>query len=95
MSIHAIPEKKSNKPGLQTFMLVTEKETSTQLHQITSPFGNPSVGCNGHQVSNWSTCLCQGKEHFISIPLVSFIIFFISIKTWLQKSWDETFRSFD
>lgn len=50
MSINAIPQKKSSNPGLQTFMVVAEKETSTQLHQITSSFSNSSAGCNGRQV---------------------------------------------
>ncbi|KAF3456615.1 hypothetical protein FNV43_RR01269 [Rhamnella rubrinervis] len=49
MSIHAIPQKKSSKPGLQTFMVVAEKGTATQLHQITSSFSNSATGCNGHQ----------------------------------------------
>ncbi|XP_015887230.2 uncharacterized protein LOC107422309 isoform X1 [Ziziphus jujuba] len=45
-SIHAITQKASTKPGLQTFMVVAEKETSTTLlNQITTVFNNSSLGC--------------------------------------------------
>ncbi|KAL5784314.1 hypothetical protein ACOSQ2_006706 [Xanthoceras sorbifolium] len=49
VSVHAIPQKSSSKPSLQTFMVVAEKENSSVLHQITSLFNHSSPGCNGNQ----------------------------------------------
>ncbi|XP_062080780.1 uncharacterized protein LOC133785574 [Humulus lupulus] len=54
MSIHAIPQKPSNKPSLQTFMMVAEKETSTMLHEIVSSFNNSSLVCSGDQIPSKS-----------------------------------------
>ncbi|XP_024026102.1 methyltransferase-like protein 13 [Morus notabilis] len=49
MTVHAIPQKPSSKPSLQTFMVVAEKEKSIVLHEITSSFNNSSLGCSGDQ----------------------------------------------
>ncbi|XP_038720806.1 eEF1A lysine and N-terminal methyltransferase isoform X1 [Tripterygium wilfordii] len=49
VAIHAIPQKPSNRPGLQTFMVVAEKENSTVLHQITLSFNQSSINCSGDQ----------------------------------------------
>lgn len=49
MSLHAIPQKPSSKPSLQTFMVVGEKDGSTLLHQIASSFNQSSLDCNGDQ----------------------------------------------
>ncbi|XWS35164.1 hypothetical protein CRYUN_Cryun21dG0102300 [Craigia yunnanensis] len=51
VSLYAIPQKPSSKPDLQTFMVVAEKESSNELHQIMSSFSHFSVGCNPHQAS--------------------------------------------
>ncbi|KAL5542698.1 hypothetical protein UlMin_010408 [Ulmus minor] len=59
MSIHAIPQKPSSKPSLQTFMVVAEKEISTSLHEITSSFNNSSLDCNRDQVHG----LFEALEH--------------------------------
>ncbi|CAL5214091.1 unnamed protein product [Lathyrus oleraceus] len=49
MSVDAIPSNPSNKPSLQTFMVVVEKELSTTVHQITSLLHNTSLHCNSEQ----------------------------------------------
>ncbi|PON31454.1 Methyltransferase type [Parasponia andersonii] len=49
ITIHAIPQKPSSKPSLQTFMVVAEKETLTMLHEIKSSFNNSSIVCSGDQ----------------------------------------------
>ncbi|XP_044500497.1 eEF1A lysine and N-terminal methyltransferase [Mangifera indica] len=45
---HAIPQKSSSRPSLQTFMTVAEKDDTAVLHQITSSF-NSSLDCNKSQ----------------------------------------------
>lgn len=49
INVHAIPQKPSSKPGLQTFMVVAEKENSKILYEITSSFNNSSLVCSGDQ----------------------------------------------
>ncbi|GAV59000.1 Methyltransf_11 domain-containing protein [Cephalotus follicularis] len=51
MIVHAVPQQQSTKPNLQTFMVVTEKEISTVLHQISSSFDHLSLDCDGNQAS--------------------------------------------
>ncbi|KAK3008284.1 hypothetical protein RJ639_015352 [Escallonia herrerae] len=45
MSLHAIPQKSSNKPTLQTFMVIAQKGTSAVLQQISSTFNRSSIAC--------------------------------------------------
>ncbi|KAK9289137.1 hypothetical protein L1049_017610 [Liquidambar formosana] len=58
-SLYAIPQKPVNKPSLQTFMVVTEKESSTALHQIISSFNHSSLDCNGNQVCGLNEALAN------------------------------------
>ncbi|KAF2288904.1 hypothetical protein GH714_022663 [Hevea brasiliensis] len=51
MSVHAIPQKPSSKPRLCTFMVVAEKDISTDLLQITSSFDHRSLDCSGNQAA--------------------------------------------
>ncbi|XP_028064961.1 eEF1A lysine and N-terminal methyltransferase isoform X1 [Camellia sinensis] len=50
MSLHAIPQKPSNKPNLHTFMVIAEKGKSTLLDQISSTINHSSLDCYGNQV---------------------------------------------
>lgn len=50
LAIHAIPHKQSGKTGLQTLMVVAEKENPTLLHQITLSFTQSSFGYSDMQV---------------------------------------------
>lgn len=50
INVHAIPQKPSSKPSLQTFMVVAEKENSIILYEIASSFNNSSLVCSGDQV---------------------------------------------
>ncbi|KAK3008051.1 hypothetical protein RJ639_013687 [Escallonia herrerae] len=45
ISLHAIPQKSSNKPTLQTFMVIAQKGTSAVLQQISSTFDHSSIAC--------------------------------------------------
>lgn len=49
MSVHAIPQKSSSAPSLQTFMVVADKENSSVVLQITSSFDHSSLDCNKNQ----------------------------------------------
>lgn len=48
--LYAIPQKPSTKTDLQTFMVVAEKESYNELHQIISSFDHFSLACNPNQV---------------------------------------------
>ncbi|KAM7261401.1 hypothetical protein ACFE04_008768 [Oxalis oulophora] len=63
MSVHDIPQQKSNKPGLQTFMVVAEKENSTVLNQITSSFEHLSLSSSGNQVTGLHAAF-ENENHF-------------------------------
>ncbi|ESR34200.1 methyltransferase 11 domain-containing protein [Citrus sinensis] len=49
MSVHAIPQKSSSEPSLQTFMVVADKENSSVVLQVTSSFDHSSLDCNKNQ----------------------------------------------
>uniref|UniRef100_A0A2P2L382 Methyltransferase-like protein 13 n=1 Tax=Rhizophora mucronata TaxID=61149 RepID=A0A2P2L382_RHIMU len=49
MSVHTITHKPLEKPKLQTFVVVSEKETSSALHLINSLIDHSSLGCSGNQ----------------------------------------------
>ncbi|KAA8548383.1 hypothetical protein F0562_000067 [Nyssa sinensis] len=62
MSLHAIPQKPSNKPSLQTFMVIAEKKSSTVLCQISSSFNHSSLDCFGDQARGLHEALdCENK----------------------------------
>lgn len=48
-SVHAIPQKSSNAPSLQTFMVVAVKENSSVVLQVISSFDHSSLDCNKNQ----------------------------------------------
>lgn len=50
MSLHAIPQKPSKKPSLQTFMVVAKKDSSIVMHQVSSSFTRSTIDCSGDQV---------------------------------------------
>ncbi|KAB1213624.1 Methyltransferase-like protein 13 [Morella rubra] len=58
MSVEAIPQKPSNRPSLQTFMVVAEKDMSTTAHEITTLFDTSSLDCNRNQACG----LCEALE---------------------------------
>ncbi|KAL5702798.1 hypothetical protein ACHQM5_027966 [Ranunculus cassubicifolius] len=49
MVVHAIPNKRSNRKSFRTFMVVVEKEMSSQLHQIMCSFDISSLDCDINQ----------------------------------------------
>ena len=49
MSVDSIPLKSSSKPGLQTFLVVAEKELSAMAHHITSSLHDSFI-CDSRQV---------------------------------------------
>ncbi|XP_021593869.1 eEF1A lysine and N-terminal methyltransferase isoform X2 [Manihot esculenta] len=51
MSVQAIPHKPSAKPSLRTFMVIAEKDISTNLLPITSSFDHCSLDCSGSQAA--------------------------------------------
>ncbi|KAL5702867.1 hypothetical protein ACHQM5_028031 [Ranunculus cassubicifolius] len=51
MVVHAIPNKRSNRKSFRTFMVVVEKEMSSQLHQIMCSFVISSLDCDVNQRS--------------------------------------------
>ncbi|OMO88574.1 Methyltransferase type 11 [Corchorus olitorius] len=51
VSLYALTMEPSSKPDFQTFMVVAEKENSSELHQIMSSFTHSSLGCNKLQAS--------------------------------------------
>ena len=55
MSVHAIPQKSSSEPSLQTFMVVADKENSSVVLQVTSSFDHSSLDCNKNQVEYLSS----------------------------------------
>lgn len=55
MSVHAIPQKLSSEPSLQTFMVVADKENSSVVLQVTSSFDHSSLDCNKNQVEYLSS----------------------------------------
>lgn len=57
VSVHVIPQKSSSKPSLQTFMVISEKETSFALQPIKLLFDHSSLGRNNSQVI--VSMLCQ------------------------------------
>ncbi|KAM7460795.1 hypothetical protein LguiB_035854 [Lonicera macranthoides] len=50
VSLHAIPQKPSTKPSLQTFMVVAKKDSSIVMHQVSSSFTRSTIDCSGDQV---------------------------------------------
>ncbi|XP_019059755.1 PREDICTED: methyltransferase-like protein 13 isoform X2 [Tarenaya hassleriana] len=54
MTVHSIPQKRSN---LKTYMVVAEKENSIALHEITSSFDLLSLDCNDSQASGMREAL--------------------------------------
>lgn len=57
ISLHAIPQKQSSKPSLQTFLVVAGKESSMILHQITTSISHSSLSCDGSQVDKVASLL--------------------------------------
>ncbi|XP_052189283.1 uncharacterized protein LOC127799356 isoform X2 [Diospyros lotus] len=49
ISLHAIPQKPSDRHNLQTFMVIAEKEKSTVVHQIWSAINQSSLDYHGNQ----------------------------------------------
>lgn len=54
-SVHAIPQKSSNAPSLQTFMVVAVKENSSVVLQVISSFDHSSLDCDKNQVEYLSS----------------------------------------
>lgn len=57
ISLHAIPQKQSSKPSLQTFLVVAGKESSMILHQITTSISHSSLSCDGSQARGLNEAL--------------------------------------
>ncbi|KDP39345.1 hypothetical protein JCGZ_01102 [Jatropha curcas] len=51
MKVGAVPHKPSTKPSLRTFMVVAEKEISTDLHQITTSVNHCFLDSSGNQAA--------------------------------------------
>lgn len=49
MSIHAIPQKSTERSGLLTFMVIAEKDNSTSFSQISSSIDQSLIAKNGNQ----------------------------------------------
>ncbi|XP_058180960.1 uncharacterized protein LOC131299431 isoform X2 [Rhododendron vialii] len=49
MSVHVIPQKRTDKPNLHTFMVIAEKQKSLVLLQISSAINQSSLDCLGNQ----------------------------------------------
>ncbi|KAM7488923.1 hypothetical protein LguiB_026407 [Lonicera macranthoides] len=49
VSLHAIPQKPSKRPSLQTFMVVAKKDSSIVMHQVSSSFTRSTIDCSGDQ----------------------------------------------
>ncbi|KAM7488891.1 hypothetical protein LguiB_026375 [Lonicera macranthoides] len=49
VSLHAIPQKPSKKPNLETFMVVAKKDSSIVMHQVSSSFTRSTIDCSGDQ----------------------------------------------
>lgn len=62
ISIHAISQKSSIKPKLQTFMVDAEKTGSSVLHQITSSFNYSSLQCGQDQILGLREALSKENQ---------------------------------